>query len=78
MTVASFIAAQRTVHGVPHATSCRALDVAESTFYKWLNRPPTRRQVYRTRLDEAVKASFDDSGGDAGDVWVAQGVRRSG
>jgi putative transposase len=63
MTVASFIATQRTDHGVPHATACRALEVPESTFYKWLNRPPTRRRARRTRLDEAVKTSFDDSGG---------------
>ena len=27
MTVASFIASQRTDHGVPHALSCRALEV---------------------------------------------------
>ena len=66
MTVASFIATQRTVHGVPHATSCRALDVPESTFYKWIDKPPTPTQARRTDLDEAVKVSFDDSGGTAG------------
>jgi len=66
MTVASFIAAQRTVHGVAHALSCRALAVPASTFYKWLNRPPTPRQVRRGHLDEAVKASFDASGGNPG------------
>lgn len=63
MTVASFIAAQRTDHGVPHAVGCRALDVASSTFYKWRNRPPAPRQARRSRLDVAVRASFDDSGG---------------
>ena len=47
MTVASFIAAQRTEHGVPHALSCRALDMPESWFYKWRDRPPTPRQVRR-------------------------------
>lgn len=66
MTVASFIAAQRTDHGVPHATTCRWLDVKPSTFYKWLNRPPTERQQRRARLDAAVKQSFDDSGGTPG------------
>ena len=66
MTVASFIAAQRTDHGVPHATACRALDVASATFYKWRDRPPTPRQVRRVRLDAAVKASFDESGGNPG------------
>jgi len=75
MTVASFIAAQRTAHGVPHAAACRALEVPESTFYKWRNRPPTAGQARRSRLDEAVKASFDDSGGNpetygSPRVWV--------
>ena len=66
MTVASFIAAQRTDHGVPHALACRALAVPASTFYKWRDRPPTPRQDRRARLDAAVKASFDESGGTPG------------
>lgn len=66
MTVASFIASQRTEHGVPHALSCRALCVPESTFYKWRDRPPTPRQARRVELDAAVKASFDESGGTPG------------
>jgi putative transposase len=66
MTVASFIAAQRTDHDVPHAAACRALEVPESTFYKWRDRPLTPRRVRRDGLDEAVKASFDDSGGTPG------------
>jgi putative transposase len=40
--------------------------VAPSTFYKWRDRPVTLRQVRRVHLDEAVKASFDDSGGTPG------------
>jgi len=66
MTVASFIAAQRTDHDVSHAAACRALEVAPSTFYKWRDRPPIPRQTHRTRLDRAVKESFDDSGGTPG------------
>ena len=66
MTVASFIAAQRTDHHVPHAVACRALEVPASTFYKWRDRPPTARQRRRARLDEAVKRSFDDPGGTPG------------
>ena len=53
---AEFIAAQRTDHGVPHAVACRALGVAESTFYKWRGRPPTPAQRRRSGLDVAVKA----------------------
>lgn len=63
MTVASFIAAQRADHGVPHAVACRALEVCSSTFYKWRDRPVTPRQERRARLDAAVKRSFEDSGG---------------
>ncbi|MGH8986677.1 MAG: IS3 family transposase [Acidimicrobiia bacterium] len=66
MTVASFIACQRIEHSVPHVISCRALEVSESWFYKWKDRPPTPRQERRARLDAAVKASFEVSGGNPG------------
>lgn len=66
MSVAHFIAAQRTDHRVPHAKCCRWLGVSESWFYKWHDRPPTARQQRRAELDAAVRASFDDSGGTPG------------
>jgi len=66
MTVASFIAAQRADHKVPHAVSCRSLEVASSTFYQWWGRPPTVRQERRARLDAAVRESFEVSGGTPG------------
>ncbi len=66
MTVASFIAAQRTDHHVAHAVACRALDVPASTFYKWRDRPVTARQQRRDCLDEAVKRSFDEFDGS---IW---------
>jgi hypothetical protein len=66
MTVASFVASQRTDHRVPHAQCCRWLGVSESWFYKWHDREPTTRQQRRADLDAAVKASFDDSGGTPG------------
>jgi transposase InsO family protein len=40
--------------------------VSESWFYKWHDREPTGRQRRRDELDEAVKTSFDDSGGTPG------------
>lgn len=61
MTVASFIVSQRADHGVPHVNSCRALDVSESWFYKWKDRPPTPRQVRRDKLDAKVKEFFKNS-----------------
>ncbi|MGH8276029.1 MAG: IS3 family transposase, partial [Steroidobacteraceae bacterium] len=63
MTVASFVVSQRAEYGVPHVVSCRALDVSESWFYKWRDRPPTPRQSRRDALDAEVRAIFEDSGG---------------
>jgi putative transposase len=63
VSVASFIASQRADHGVPHALSCRALEVSESWFYKWHERPPTPRQLRRAELDRAVAEVFEASGG---------------
>ncbi len=78
MTVASFVAAQRTEHAVPHAISCRALDVSESWFYKWRDRPPSPRQVRRAEIDAKVKASFDASGGTYGSPRVLDDLRDAG
>ena len=66
MSVAHFIAAQRTEHRVPHAKCCRWLGVSESWFYKWHDRAPTAREQRCAALDAAVRASFDDSGGTPG------------
>ena len=55
MSVARFIAAQRTEHRVPHAKCCRWLGVSESWFYKWHDREPTARQQRRAALDAAVQ-----------------------
>lgn len=78
MTVASFVAAQRTDHGVPHAVSYRALEMSESWFYKWRGRAPTSRQRRRADLDEKVKESFDDSGGTYGSPRVLADLREAG
>jgi putative transposase len=66
VSVASFVVSQRTEHGVPHALTCRALEISESWFYKWRDRPPTPRQQRRVELDAAVRTSFEDSGGTPG------------
>jgi putative transposase len=70
MIVASFVATQRTDHGVPHALTCRALALSESWFYKWRKRRPTQREERRVTLDAAVKRSFDASGGRYGSPRV--------
>jgi putative transposase len=78
MTVASFIASQRTEHRVAHAVSCRTLEISESWFYKWRQRGPTPRQQRQARLDTAVKKSFDESDGDYGSPRVLADVRADG
>ena len=78
MSVSAHIAAQRTEHGVPYAVSCRALGVAESTFYKWRDRPPTPAQRRRAEVDAAVRACFDASGGTYGSPRVRAQLRRGG
>ena len=40
MSMARFVADQRTMHRVPHAVCCRILGVSLSWFYKWLGREP--------------------------------------
>lgn len=78
MSVASFVASQRTSYGVPHATSCRALCVSESWFYKWRGRPPTRRQRRRCELDEKVAAAFKASLATYGSPRVSEDLRDQG
>jgi transposase InsO family protein len=61
VSVARFIADQRTKHRVPHAFTCRVLAASESWFYKWLDRPATASQRRRADVDEQVRASFEAS-----------------
>ena len=70
MTVASFIASQRTEHGVPHAKCCRWLGVSESWFYKWHDREPTAREQRRAELDAAVRAVAERRRGRLDDAGV--------
>ena len=56
MSVARFIADQRTMHRVPHAVTCAILGVSVSWFYKWVHRKPTPTEVRRSERDAAVTA----------------------
>ena len=64
---------QKSVHSIPHRTSCRALGVSEAWFYKWRRRPsePTER----AELAERIRHLFDRSGRTCGspritlDLW---------
>jgi putative transposase len=78
VSVAHFVAAQRTDHSIPHAVSCRALGVSASWFYKWRDRAPTPRQQRRAVLDAEVRSSFETSGGRYGSPRVLADLRADG
>jgi len=66
VSVARFIADQRTLYRVPHAFTCRVLSVSEAWFYKWVKAPTTARGQRRALLDEAVREAFRKSGASYG------------
>lgn len=61
MSVARFIADQRTFYRVPYAVCCAILGVSVSWLYKWLDRPATPRQQRRGELDAEVLKMFTAS-----------------
>ena len=78
MSLAAFIADQRTSHGVPHALACRALEVSESWFYKWYDRAPTATDQRRSHLDAAVAEAFAAAHGLHGSPRIHTDLRATG
>ncbi|GGL21511.1 IS3 family transposase [Mangrovihabitans endophyticus] len=76
--MAGFISSQRTEHGVPHALTCRALQVSQSWYYKWRDRQPTDAQTRRAGLDDEIRQVFDASGGTYGSPRVTQDLQAAG
>jgi putative transposase len=58
VSVARFIADQRTNYRVPPTVTCALLGVSISWFYKWLTRTPTPSERRRSQLDAAVTQAF--------------------
>ena len=82
MSLAAFIADQRTSHDVPHAVACRALVVSESWFYKWnhrqRHRAPTPTEQRRAELDVAVAEAFEAAHGLHGSPRIHADLRAAG
>src|SRR5215216_3320841 len=78
VSVARFIADQRTNYRVPHTLTCLLLGVTLAWFYKWRDRPPTPRQRRRADLDAAVAAMFDDAQGLHGSPRLHADLRADG
>jgi putative transposase len=82
VSLAAFIADQRTSHHVPHAVACRALTVSESWFCKWNHRQhhrvATPTEQRRAELDTAVAEAFEAAHGLHGSPRVHADLRASG
>jgi hypothetical protein len=80
VSLAVFIADQRTSHQVPHAVACRALAVSESWFYKWhhRSRQPTSAEQRRAERDAAVAEAFEAARGLHGSPRILVDVRAAG
>jgi transposase InsO family protein len=83
MSVARFIADQRTKYLVPLTVTCRLLGVSVSWFHKWFNRlpagwPNTGRQARRAALDAAVAVKFAEFRGLHGSPRLVWDLRDDG
>jgi transposase InsO family protein len=80
VSLAVFIADQRTSHQVPHAVACRALAVSESWFYKWhhRSRQSSPSEQRRAELDAAVAEAFEAARGLHGSPRVLIDLRAAG
>ncbi len=78
MSVARFIADQRTYYRVPHTLTCALLAVSSSWFYKWLDRTPTPTEQRRAELDAAVATAFQAARGLHGSPRLHADLRDAG
>ena len=82
MTVARFIADQRTRFRVPHAACCRLLGMSVSWFYKWQARASTGTltvsETRRQALDDAVALAFEKAKGRHGSPRLLADLRDAG
>lgn len=78
MSVARFIADQRTNYRVPHTITCALLGVSLSWFYKWIARTPTASEQRRAEVDAAVARAFADARGLHGSPRLHDDLREAG
>jgi len=84
VSVARFVADQRTNYRVPHAKTCQWLGLSESWFYKWLARTGhldglhTDTDRRRAEVDVAVAAAFQAARGLHGSPRLHADLREAG
>jgi transposase InsO family protein len=78
VSVARFIADQRTFYRVPVAVCCAILGLSVGWFYKWVKTPVTAQVARRAELDVKVKELFDASGGTYGSPRIHRDLVEAG
>ena len=87
MSVARFIADQRTNYAVPHTTVCALLGVSEAWFYKWIKHADgpgaasglfTDTDRRRDTVDRAVAVAFRKAKGLHGSPRLREDLREAG
>ena len=76
--MAALIAAQRDQHQIPHTTSCRALGVSRSWFYKHKDGVLTPCQARRQALTAEVRRLFTAHRGTYGSPRITADLREAG
>lgn len=76
--MATFIAAQRAEHRIPHAASCRALGVSQPWFYKWRHGDPSVRHARHEKLAVDIKRLFAQHNGTYGSPRITADLRDEG
>lgn len=75
MSLAGLIATQRSEHGIPHATSCRALGVSQAWFYKWRRGDVSVRRKRRAALAALIAYLFTKHHGTYGSPRITADLR---
>ncbi len=78
MSVARFIADQRTNYRVPVAVCCAILGLSAGWFYKWVKAPVTAQSRRRRDLDAAVRELFAASGRSYGSPRIHRDLLEAG
>jgi putative transposase len=76
--VSRFIDSQRAHYGIAHATTCRALGVSQSWFYKWRHGDPSPRHARRRALTADVGRLFAAHKGKYGSPRIYADLRDEG
>lgn len=78
MSVARFIADQRTFYRVPVAVCCAILGLSVGWFYKWIKAPVTDQLRRRRELDAKVRELFEASGATYGSPRIHRDLLEAG